>query len=298
MIARRIVSGDGRVRRRLLRRAALLRRELAEQHLGLRVDRLDRPVAGDVERPVERAEAGIAALGPVVLATVVGRLELGVPVGLVPDRVAVHAALEVLGRVAHEPPVELRAHPARSDLPVRGRPRRRRAGERQLQADAVARGVGDQAVVGGPVVAALHLAALRAAHHARPLDVGPQARDAELPRLGERLLAPVVVLRRGRRCRPAGRPRGPAPPRRARSRACCPRGWRRAPMPRAGRSSVNAIAPRHPNRSGGGQDDREPAVARERQREPRRSVHTPLGHARSRPGRRRRRCAPCTRVLS
>ena len=114
---------------------------LADQHLRARVDRLDRVVAGLVERAIELRRL---ALG----------LEPGRVVGLVPDRVAVDAALEVLGGGTGEVGVARRVGaPDRDrDLAVARRVGRRRPGQRQLGAHAVRRCRVDCAVDRAPVV--------------------------------------------------------------------------------------------------------------------------------------------------
>ncbi len=115
---------------------------LADQHLGGRIRRLDRVVALHIESAVESGTGR-------------ERAEPRLPVGLVPDAVAVHAAPEVLrcdrGELAELGRVRLvpRA-PRHESLGVR--PARRRAGERYVDPYAVLGGPVDQRVDAGEVV--------------------------------------------------------------------------------------------------------------------------------------------------
>ena len=144
---------------------------LAEQDLGRRVDRLDALVGADVELAVLLGRADV-------------RVEPARVVGLVPDRVAVDTALEVLGGGAGELREQPRVGLEVGRLAVAGAgPGRDRAEQRELDAQAVGGALVDGTVDVAPVVRhrAGHTAVVGAvADDAGPAEVDAQARGAEL----------------------------------------------------------------------------------------------------------------------
>ena len=159
-----------------------VRSRLPDQHLRARSRFLDRVVGVAVESAIERRLA-------------VPRREPAHIVGLVPDAVAVHAAVEMARRDGGELAEQLCVRLDHSLLVVARGPRGRRPRQVELHADAVLRGVVDQAVVARPVVGGVRRRRLRVrlgTRDARPEHEHAQPRDAHLLGLRERPVAVVV----------------------------------------------------------------------------------------------------------